>query len=128
RSSPIRFAETRSVLAGHHDAGVGEALYSGKYSARDALGARPGDAAAHAMEARAGSRMDVRLIEVVVATFTEMGITVLDQRPFLGDGLAAAGCWSLREPREEEHRDVERGLAVGRLLADARVGQPVVVR
>ena len=128
RMVPSRLAEPGAVLAGLRDAGVGAALFSGKFSARDALGARPGDAAAHAMEARAGSRMDVRLIEVVVATFTEMGITVLDQRPFLGDGLAAAGCWSLREPREEEHRDVERGLAVARLLADARVGQTVVVR
>jgi len=128
RMVPSRLAEPGAVLAGLRDAGVGAALFSGKFSARDALGARPGDAAAHAMEARAGSRMDVRLIEVVVATFTEMGITVLDQRPFLGDGLAAAGCWSLRAPREEERRDVERGLAVARLLADARVGQTVVVR
>jgi len=63
-----------------------------------------------------------------VATFTEMGITVLDQRPFLGDGLAAAGCWSARQPTDEERRDVERGLALARLLADARVGQTVVVR
>src|SRR5439155_946659 len=75
RMIPSRLAEPGAVLAGLRDAGVGAALFSGKFSARDALGARPGDAAAHAMEARAGSRMDVRLIEVVVATFTEMGVT-----------------------------------------------------
>lgn len=128
RTIPSRLAEPGAVLTGLRDEDVHAALFSGKFSARDALAARPGDAAAHALEARAGSRMDVRLIEVVIATFAEMGITVLDQRPFLGAGLTAAGCWSAREPTEEERRDVERGLGLARLLADARVGQTVVVR
>lgn len=128
RTIPSRLAEPGAVLAGLRGEDVHAALFSGKFSARDALAARPGDAAAHALEARAGSRMEVRLIEVVVATFAEMGVTVLDQRPFLGDGLTAPGCWSAREPTEEERRDVERGLTLARLLADARVGQTVVLR
>src|SRR5206468_7767067 len=55
-------------------------------------------------------------------------ITLLDQREFLGDDLAAAGCWSARTPTEEERRDVERGLGLARQAAEARIGQTVVLR
>ncbi|PYN55968.1 MAG: hypothetical protein DMD92_16430, partial [Candidatus Rokuibacteriota bacterium] len=41
RMIPSRLAEPGAVLAGLRDAGVGAALFSGKFSARDALGARP---------------------------------------------------------------------------------------
>lgn len=128
RTVPASFSEVGAVLASLREEGVSAALFSGKFSARDALGARAADAASLAVEARAGSRLDVRLIQVVVATLAEMGITVLDQRPFLGDGLAAPGCWSARQPTEEERHDVERGLEIARLAADARIGQTVVLR
>ena len=128
RAVPASLTEVGAVLASLREEGVSAALFSGKFSARDVLGARAADAAALAVEARAGSRLDVRLIQVVVATLAEMGITVLDQRPFLGDGLAAPGCWSARQPTEEERHDVERGLEIARLAADARIGQTVVLR
>lgn len=128
RTIPSRLTEPAAVLAALTEEGVTAALFSGKFSAQDLIGARPGDRAAALLDARAGSRRDMRLIEVVVATFAEMGVTVLDQRSFLGDGLAAHGCLSARAPTEEERRDIERGLAIARLAADAHVGQTVVIR
>jgi DUF1009 family protein len=128
RTIPSRLTEPAAVLAALGAEGVTAALFSGKFSARDLIAAQPGDTAAARMDARAGSRLDVRLIEVVIATLAEMGVTVLDQRPFLGDDLGGAGCWSGREPSADERKDVERGLAIARLAADAHVGQTVVVR
>jgi DUF1009 family protein len=57
-----------------------------------------------------------------------MGVELLDQRPFLGDWLGGSGCWSAREPTESEWTDVRRGLTVARLVADAQVGQTVVIK
>jgi DUF1009 family protein len=128
RVIPSRVTEPAAVLTALGQEGLTAALFSGKFSAQDLIAAQPGDDAAARLDERAGSRLDMRLIEVVVTTLTEMGVTVLDQRPFLGDELAGSGCWSRRTPTEDERRDVERGLAVARLVADARVGQTVVVR
>jgi DUF1009 family protein len=57
-----------------------------------------------------------------------MGIEVLDQRRFLGDWIGRSGCWSSRAPTDTEWADVQRGLRVARLVADAGVGQAVVVK
>jgi DUF1009 family protein len=63
-----------------------------------------------------------------VATLDQMGIEVLDQRRFLGDWIGRSGCWSSRAPTDAEWADVQRGLKVARLVADAGVGQTVVVK
>ena len=55
-------------------------------------------------------------------------IELLDQRPFLGDWVGAARTWSAREPTEAEWSDIRRGFAVARVMAQASVGQTVVVR
>src|SRR5205823_6459905 len=83
---------------------------------------------AGALAARAGALTDVRILDVIVQTLADLRITLLDQREFLGDDLAAAGCWSARTPTEEERRDVERGLGLARQAAEARIGQTVVLR
>ncbi len=128
RTVPSRLAEAGAVLATLAEEGVTSVVFSGKFSAREMLAVEPADAAAARLEARAGSRRDMRLIEVVITTLADVGVTVLDQRAFLGDGLAAPGCWSARPPTDEEREDVERGLALARLVADAHVGQTVVLR
>jgi UDP-2,3-diacylglucosamine hydrolase len=71
---------------------------------------------------------DANLVGVVAATLGRMGIELLDQRPFLGDWIGRSGCWSSRAPTDAEREDIRRGLAVARLIADAGVGQAVVVR
>jgi len=86
------------------------------------------DALFRSMNERAGSRIDANFAGSVIATLAAFGIEVLDQRPFFGDALAAAGSLTRRVPSEAELADVRRGFEVARSVADARVGQTVVVR
>jgi DUF1009 family protein len=95
---------------------------------RDLLGARTPDGALAAMVARAGTLEDGNITQAIVATLAGLGIELLDQRPFLGDWLGGARTWTSRAPSDAEWSDIRRGLAVARAVADAGVGQAVVVR
>lgn len=128
RVVPSRLNEAGAVLAALQQERVEAVLFSGKFWMRDFLSGERADAALASITERAGAMTDTKLLDVVVATLTSLGITLLDQRPFIGDWLDGAGCWSARRPTEAEWEDVRRGLAVARLSADARVGQTVVVR
>src|SRR5204863_111921 len=128
RVIPSRVTELGAVLQALREEAVGAVLLAGKFWTRDVLGARRGDATFAEMAARAGALTDVRILDVIVQTLADLRITLLDQREFLGDDLAAAGCWSARTPTEEERRDVERGLGLARQAAEARIGQTVVLR
>jgi DUF1009 family protein len=123
-----RLTELGAVLDALREESVQAVLLAGRFWARDVLGPRPADATFVGMAERAGALTDVRMLDVIVKTLAELRITLLDQRPFLGDGLAAAGYWSARRPTEEEQRDVERGLRLARQAAEARIGQTVVLR
>src|SRR6184192_852680 len=127
-TAPSRVTELGAVLQALREEAVGAVLLAGKFWTRDVLGARRGDATFAEMAARAGALTDVRILDVIVQTLADLRITLLDQREFLGDDLAAAGCWSARTPTEEERRDVERGLGLARQAAEARIGQTVVLR
>lgn len=128
RVVPSRLNEAGAVLAALREERVGAVLFSGKFWMQDFLrGERP-DAALAALTDRAGAMVDTRLLDVVVATLGSLGMTLLDQRPFIGDWLDGAGCWSVRPPTDAEAEDVRRGLAVARRVADLGVGQTVVVR
>jgi hypothetical protein len=128
RVIPSRLTQFGAVLRILREEGVGAVLLTGKFWVQDVLRAGPADATFVGMAERAGVLTDVRMLGVLAKTLEEMDITLLDQRPFLGDGLAAAGCWSARQPTEEERRDVERGLSLARQAAAARIGQTVVLR
>lgn len=125
---PSRLAEIGAILERLRDERVTAVLFTGKLEAGAVLGAEGLDAAARAIRARAGSLVDVRLLDAVTATLGTMGITVLDQRPFAGDWLGAAGCLTRRTPSDAEWADVRRGLGLARWAAEARIGQTVVVK
>ena len=128
RTVPSLLNEAGAVLAALAHEKIGAVLFSGKFWMRDYFhGGRP-DAAAAEITARAGALVDTNLVQAVVTTLGQMGITLLDQRAFLGDWLAGSGCWSARALTEAELSDVRRGLAVARLVADAGIGQTVVVK
>jgi len=128
RTIPSRVNEAGAVLAALERERVGAVLFSGKFWMGDFLhGARP-DAALAEITQQAGTMLDTNLVQAVVATLGQMDITLLDQRPFLGDWLGGNGCWSARAPTDAEWADVRRGLAIARLVADAGVGQTVVVK
>jgi len=107
---------------------VSAVAFSGKFWMGDLLAAGPPDAVHARMAARAGALLDGNMTEVIAGTLAGLGIELLDQRPFLGDWLGAARTWSARPPSDEEWRDIRRGFAVARLMAEASVGQTVVVR
>ncbi len=127
RTVPSRLAEVGAVLATLQREGIGAVLLSGKFLHQQVLSG-PVDAAVASIAQRAGSMTDRKLLDMVVKTLTELGVEVLDQRQFLGDPLAAEGWLSAREPTAEEWRDVRFGLGIARMLADAHVGQAVVVK
>lgn len=128
RTISSRISELGRVLEALAEEGVSAVLFSGRFSVQDVLHARDVDAGFRTITERAGSLVDVNLLNVVVTTLREMGITVLDQRAFVGDWLKGAGCWSRRAPTAEEWSDIRRGLEIARQVADARVGQAVVLR
>ena len=128
RTIASRVSEVGSVLEALRAEGVSAVLFSGRFSMRDLLEARGVDSTFVDITTRAGSLIDVRLFGVLVGMLGDLGIRVLDQRAFVGDWLGGPGCWSARGPTESEWRDIRRGLEVGRLVADARIGQTVVVR
>jgi UDP-2,3-diacylglucosamine hydrolase len=128
RTVPAVLNEAGAVVAALASEQIGSVLFSGKFWMRDYFhGGRP-DAAVTEITAKAGALVDTNLVQAVVSTLGQMGITLLDQRPFLGDWLAGSGCWSARDLSEVERNDVQRGLAVARLVADAGIGQTVVVK
>jgi len=130
RVVPARITALGPVLGALQEAGVSAALFSGRFSMPEIVRTDRGtaDAVARDFEAQAGSRIDARLADVVIGTLAGLGVEVLDQRQFLGEWREGAGCWSARTPSEAEWVDVRRGLGVARMIADARVGQTVVVR
>ena len=128
RTIPSRMAEIGPILQALRAERVSAVLFSGRFSIQDLFEARGVDSTFVDITTRAGSLIDVSLLGVVVRMLGDLGITVLDQRSFVGDWLGGPGCWSARQPTEAEWRDIRRGFQVGRLLADARVGQTVVVQ
>jgi DUF1009 family protein len=118
-------APVLEVLAREKISGM---LFSGKFWMGDLLAARTTDDAHAAMAARAGALVDGNITQAIVGTLNGLGIELLDQRPFLGDWLEGPRTWTTRAPTDAEWSDIRRGLAAARALADASVGQTVVVR
>jgi UDP-2,3-diacylglucosamine hydrolase len=123
---PSRIGELAPVLAALRAQEVESVAFSGKFWMSDLLHTQDGDAVHARMTA--GALVDANMTAMVVATLESLGITLLDQRAFLGERLGGAGCWSRRQPTAEEWADVRRGLEVARVAADAGIGQTVVVK
>ena len=125
---PMRIEAMGPVLDALAREKVSAVAFSGKFRMGDLLAAGPGDAAHARMAARAGALLDGNITDVIAGTLAGLGIELLDQRAFLGDWLGGPRTWSVRAPSEAEWRDIRRGFAVARAMAQASVGQTVVVR
>lgn len=128
RVVPSEIREMGPVLATLLEEKVSGVLLSGKFWMRDLLRADRVDDTHRAMAARAGALLDDNVKAVLLSTLTGVGIELLDQRPFLGDGLPGDGVLGARTPSEAEWLDVRRGLGVARTAAALSIGQTVVVR
>jgi DUF1009 family protein len=127
---PARLDELGSVLAHLQAEHASAVLFSGRFPMGEIVRAdlARDDAFTRGIKERAGSHIDAALAGSIIATLGAFGIEVLDQRPFYGDRLAVRGPLSRRTPSDAEWADVRRGLEVARQIADARIGQTVVVR
>lgn len=125
---PTRIEAMGPVLEALVREQVSAVAFSGKFWMGDLLTAGPPDAAHARMAAQAGALLDGNITDVIAGTLAGLGIELLDQRPFLGDWVGAARTWSAREPTEGEWSDIRRGFEVARVMAQASVGQTVVVR
>jgi len=128
RVFPSRIGEMGPVIAGLGEERVAAVALSGRFSMPALLRVEAADATHARIAAAAGALVDDNLTAALEGTLASLGIEFLDQRRLLGDWLVPSGCRSARAPSEHEWEDVRRGLAVARLVADARVGQTVVVR
>jgi len=108
--------------------GVSAVAFSGKFWMADLLSAGPPDAVHARMASQAGPLLDGNITGVIESTLAGLGIQLLDQRTLLGDWLSGARTWSTREPTGAEWSDIRRGFDVARMMAQASVGQTVVVR
>jgi DUF1009 family protein len=128
RVRPSRITDIAPVIAGLQEERVTAAVLCGRFSMERLLKSEAADADHARMAAHAGPLTDVRLADAIASTLAGLGIDLLDQRPFLGEVLDGARCWSTRNPTEVEWADIHRGFEVARLLATASVGQTVVIR
>jgi DUF1009 family protein len=130
RVVPARLDALAPVLMTLQSERLSAVLFSGRFSMGEIVrtDADRADAFSRGLAERAGSRIDAKLVETVIATLGGFGIEVLDQRPFFGDALAPAGVWGARVPSDAEASDVRTGFGVARQMASARIGQTVVLR
>jgi DUF1009 family protein len=130
RVAPSRLSELGELLATLKSESVVAVVFSGRFSLPAVLRTDVGaaDSVARGVVRTAGSWMVPRVLDSVVGMFASVGVEVLDQRPFLGDLLAPARCWTAREPTPLEWRDIRRGLGLARTMAAAAIGQTVVLR
>ena len=130
RVVPSRLTQLGPVFTALRAEGISTALFSGRFSTPDLLRADAGalDSVFRGVGERAGSRVDAKVSDALMATLGALGVEVLDQRAFVGDWLVDTGRSSARQPTEGEWYDVRRGLAAARVIAEARIGQTVVVR
>jgi len=125
---PTRIEAMGPVVEALLREGVSAVAFSGKFWMGDLLTAGPPDRRIRHRGFHAGALLDGNITGAIEATLTGLGIALLDQRQFLGDWLGAARTWSAREPTEAEWSDIRRGVEVARVMAQASVGQTVVVR
>ena len=128
RVVPAQLREMGPVVTTLLEEKVSGVLLSGKFWMGDLLRAEAVDDTHRAMAARAGSLLDDNVKAALLSTLAGMGIDLLDQRPFLGEGLSAERVLGARTPSDAEWSDVKRGLEVARALAALSIGQTVIVR
>jgi DUF1009 family protein len=101
------------------------AVFCGKFWKQEAF-TRAGAADAAGRRLIGDGFGDVPLRRMVVTLLHDMGIEVLDQRPFLTPWLMSASSLTGRDPSPEEWAEVRAGLRVAQALAALDVGQTVV--
>src|SRR5262249_30870816 len=99
---------------------VTAALFVGKFAKQRLVEADTSD---HSVRRLAGDGLsDGALGGLIATTLGQLGIEVLDQRPFLSPWMAAPGVLTTRPPTAEEWTEIRGGLALARPPAAHRRG------
>lgn len=125
RVVPARLTDLNAVLEALASERVQAALFVGKFWKHEALAKTPEADPAGRRLARDGFA-DAALAQAVVATLGNLGIEVLDQRPFLGPWVPGVGVMTSRAPSESEWQEIRSGFKLARSLAGQGIGQTVV--
>jgi DUF1009 family protein len=128
RVVPCRLGDVAPILAVLAEEGIRHVVLAGRVPKDGLFHGAPVDAAALALLARAPDWSDDGLLRTAAQALGALGVEVLDQRRFLGGGLAPAGLLAGPALPTSAAADARRGLAVARELARHGVGQTVVVR
>lgn len=120
-----------SLVATLREAGVDELILVGKIQKEDLIGSAASlrlDDLARAWLARSTDWRDGRLLGVVGRLLEAEGFTVLPQAALLPHLVPAAGLLGKHEPTGAQRRDLAFGWPLARQIADADIGQCIVVK
>lgn len=109
-------------------AGVREAVMAGQVKHRRIFSDVVPDLKLIGVLGRLALKNTDSLIGGVADALGREGITLLPSTDLLRDQLATAGAMTRRTPSDEERRDIEYGVQVGRTLSGLDLGQTVVVK
>jgi len=109
-------------------AGVREAVMAGQVKHRRIFSDVVPDLKLIGVLGRLALKNTDSLIGGVADALGREGIALLPSTDLLRDQLATAGAMTRRRPSEEERRDIEYGIQVGRTLSGLDLGQTVVVK
>jgi DUF1009 family protein len=129
RVEACRVGDVAAILGVLGEEGIRHVVLAGKVW-KDGLlrGGAALDTEARALLGRSADWTDTALLRTAEAALAGLGITLLDQRAFLGAWLAPAGHLAGPPLAPGAAADVERGLELARELARRDVGQTVVLR
>lgn len=125
----MRLGATTKTLQALHAAGCGEVVMAGPMK-RPALSSLGLDLRSTAAIARAGARVfgDDGLLSLIVEEMERDGFTVIGIEDVLGGYLAPSGTLTVIAPDDRALADARRGIATLSVLAQADIGQAVVVQ
>ncbi len=124
----VRLGDGEAVFRHLHEAGVRDLVMAGRIRRPSVLDLRPDFRAARVL-ASIGVRAfgDDGLLRAIVQEMEEEGFRVVGVDSVLGNLISPEGPIGSRTPDAAARVDIERGVAVARLLGAADIGQAVVV-
>ncbi len=120
--------EAARVLMFLKDSGVRDIVLAGKLDPRILLRPEMMDRLSRDLLSQVAERSPAAALKFLIGYLGHEGYRVLDPRPFLADCFTAPGRLTRAEPDPRVLREVEAARPKARLLADAEIGQTIVVK
>lgn len=108
--------------------GVSDLIFLGKIEKSLALRLSLPDKRAFKLWKRLANREDNTLLKAITEELEKEGFRVRGPAEFLQNFLVEEGCYTDREPTEEEWSDIHYGLRIAKAIGELDIGQCVVVK